>query len=257
MANDDLRVEIFDNGVAEIEMLRGPNNFFDVKLLLAIADSLELLAADSVRAAVLCSEGRHFCAGAQLGEATDNRGLEAGDGMHLYDAALRLFEQPLPIVAAVQGAAIGGGLGLALAADFRIAAPQARFSANFARLGFHHGFGMTVTLPAIIGMQAATRLLYTGERVTADQALLIGLCDAVEPLDGLRPAARSRAANIAASAPLAIRSIRKTMRQGLVEQVRAAVVHERKEQERLMKTADFKEGVTAVSERRDPQFLGV
>ena len=91
--------------------------------------------------------------------------------------ALRLFAAPLPVVAAVQGAAIGGGCGLALSADFRVATPQSRFSANFARLGFHHGFALTVTLPAVVGRQAAADLLLTGRRVGGEEALALGLCD--------------------------------------------------------------------------------
>src|SRR5439155_742096 len=80
----------------------------------------------------------------------------------------RLFAAAIPVVATVQGAAVGGGLGLALSADFRVASPDSRFWANFARLGFHHGFGMTVTLPALVGQQAALDLLYTGRRVPGE-----------------------------------------------------------------------------------------
>ena len=98
---------------------------------------------------------------------------------------MRLFRTRKPIVAAIQGAAIGGGLGVAMAADFRIAAPEARFSANFARLGFHHGFGLSVTLPAAVGGQHAAELLYTGRRITGDDAVAIGLVDRVVPLDRL------------------------------------------------------------------------
>ena len=88
---------------------------------------------------------------------------------------MRLFANPTPVVAAIQGAAVGGGLGLALMADFRVASPEARFSANFARLGFHHGFGLTVTLPRLVGQQRAAEMLYTGQRVKSDEALRIGL----------------------------------------------------------------------------------
>ena len=96
------------------------------------------------------------------------------DGTHLYDFAIRLFEQPLPIVAAIQGAAIGGGLGLAMAADFRVAAPEARFAANFALIGIHQGFALSVTLPAVVGQQAALDLLYTGRRVSGAEARALG-----------------------------------------------------------------------------------
>ena len=98
---------------------------------------------------MLCSAGRHFCAGANFADAGDS-GVPA-----LYAHAVRLFSASTPVVAAVQGGAIGGGLGLALSADFRVASPSSRFAANFARLGIHHGFGITVTLPATVGMQAS------------------------------------------------------------------------------------------------------
>ena len=160
------------------------------------------------------------------------------------------------MVAAVQGAAIGGGLGLAMAADFRVASPEARFSANFARLGFHHGFGLTVTLPAAVGQQRALELLYTGRRVAGEEALQMGLCDRLAPAGDLRARAHALAAEIAASAPLAVRSIRETMRGDLAGRVRAALVRERAEQERLNRTEDFREGVRATAERREAHFTG-
>jgi enoyl-CoA hydratase/carnithine racemase len=203
---------------------------------------------------MLCSEGKNFCAGADFG---DSAGALVGDGAaHLYDIAIRLFEQPLPMVAAVQGAAIGGGLGLALAADARIASPESRFSANFARLGFHHGFGLTVTLPLVAGHQAALDLLYTGRRVDGTAAYALGLCDELVSADDVRARAIARAGEIAASAPLAVRSIRNTLRGPVIEQLRAAMAHERAEQERLQQTADFHEGLAASRERRSPNFLG-
>jgi 2-(1,2-epoxy-1,2-dihydrophenyl)acetyl-CoA isomerase len=170
--------------------------------------------------------------------------------------AARLFEQPLPIVAAVQGAAIGGGLGLAMAADFRVASPQARFAANFALLGIHQGFALTVTLPAAIGQQAALDLLYTGRRVNGDEALALGLADELAEPDKVRDQAHAFAARIAASAPLAVRSIRETMRAPLVSQVRSAMARERGEQERLMDTSDWREGLAAVRDRRTADFTG-
>jgi enoyl-CoA hydratase/carnithine racemase len=167
-----------------------------------------------------------------------------------------MFATRKPIVAAVQGAAIGGGLGLALAADLRIAAPEARFSANFARLGFHHGFGLSVTLPLVVGAQRALELLYTGVRVPGEEALEIGLCDRLAPLARLRDEAHAFASEIAASGPLAIESIRATMRGDLTARIREATARERAEQERLQATTDFKEGTRAMAERRAPRFQG-
>ena len=192
-------------------------------------------------AIVLCSEGKHFCAGADFSGAAGRVGREGGP--HLYDVAIRLFEQPLPVVAAVQGAAVGGGLGLALAADFRVATPESRFAANFSQLGFHPGFGLSITLPCLVGQQAALDLLYTGRRIDGATALRIGLCDHLAAGEELRGRAAALAAEIAAAAPLAVRSIRRTLRHSLIDEVRAAMAHERDEQDRLQQTVDFREGV--------------
>ena len=249
----DLVVELGDDFVAVAEIRRAPNNFFDQTLIAQLADAFEKLDAEPrCRAAVLASEGKHFCAGANFASDVSLGAV----GNHLYDEAVRLFATRTPVVAAVQGAAIGGGLGLALWPDFRVAAPDARFSANFARLGFHHGFGLSVTLPRVVGQQRALELLYTGERIDGERAHAIGLVDRLAPLAQVREAARAFAAEIAASGPLAIDSIRETMRGQLAEEVRAATQRERAEQERLQHSADFKEGVAAMAERRPPAFRG-
>ena len=220
-------------------------------MLTGIADTLDELGNDSCRAVVLQSAGRHFCAGADLMAKT-----EPSAGPLLYDVVLRLFEAPIPIIAAVQGAAIGGGLGLALTADFRIASPEARFAATFARLGTHHGFGMTATLPLVVGFQTAQDLLYTGRRIDGAAAARLGLVDRLVPAAGLRAAALDLAADIASAAPLAVAAIRSTLRGPLRDAVRRAVALERDEQQRLSPTADFHEGVLAAAERRSPVFHG-
>ena len=244
-------VVLGDDCVAVVELQRPPDNFFDRALVAQLADALEALDRESgCRVALLCSQGKHFCAGADF----RGRPLEEDNGRHLYDEAVRVFSTKKPIVAAVQGAAVGGGLGLALAADFRIAAPEARFSANFAKLGLHHGFGMTVTLPRVVGQQHPLELLFTGKRLNGEDAYAIGLCDRLSPLAELRTQAHAFAAEIATSAPLAIESIRATQRGDLAEQVRRATTRERGEQERLQATQDFREGVRAMRERRPPGF---
>ena len=146
-------------------------------------------------------------------------------------------------MAAVQGSAIGGGLGLALAADFRVAAPSSRFAANFARLGFHQGFGISLTLPATVGRQRALELLTTGRRIDGHEALAIGLCDRLD--DDPRAGAHALAAEIAGSAPLAVRSIRAHC--GPTSWAGSAPwsTTSGTEQLRLMETADFREGIAA------------
>jgi enoyl-CoA hydratase/carnithine racemase len=254
----DVSVDVADDFVATIEIHRPPNNHFDVALIRSLAEALDALDADEgCRAALLCSEGKHFCAGADFGSRSLESNLGGGSqAAHIYQEAIRLFSAKTPIVAAVQGAAVGGGLGLALAADFRVACADARFTANFARLGFHHGFGLTVTLPAAVGQQRALEMLYTGRRVSGDEALRIGLCDRLVPIESVRDEAHKLAAEIASSAPLAVRSIRETMRGDLAGRIREATERERVEQERLYLTDDFKEGVRATAERRPPRFTG-
>lgn len=250
----DVHVRLGADFVALVEIRRGPNNFFDRAMIAGLCDAFEALMDDGrCRAIVLASEGRHFCAGANF---ADRDPADDGSGRHLYDEAVRLFETKLPVVAAVQGAAVGGGLGLALAADFRVAAPESRFSANFARLGFHHGFGLSVTLPRLVGQQAALELLYTGRRVKGDEAFAMGLCDRLIEAERLRAEAHALAREIAISAPLAIQSIRETHRGDLPAAIRAATDREKAEQARLQRTEDWREGTRAMSERREPEFEG-
>lgn len=256
-AVDDVGVE-FTGHVAVVELRRPPNNYFDLKLIDALADALERLDAEpGCRAITLCSAGRHFCAGADFGTvASDPTADPDQPNRHLYDAAVRLFRTTKPIVAAVQGAAIGGGLGLALAADFRVASTESRFSANFSQLGSHPGFGLTVTLPALVGQQRAMELLYSGRRVGGTEAHEIGLCDRLVDGDDLRGEAIALAQELATSAPLAIVAVRRTLRRGLPERVEAALATERAEQALLAGTADRLEGVAAAAERRAPRFIG-
>lgn len=236
--------------VAVVEMHRPPANFFNLELLTELADAvLSLDADDDVRSIVLCAEGRHFCAGADL------RGMDSNGLRTVYRQALRLFVGRKPIVAAVQGSAVGGGLGLAMAADFRVAASDARLTANFARLGFHQGFGLSVTLPRAVGGQRALELLYTGRNVGGSEAAAIGLVDRHVEGDP-REAALGLARELAASAPLAVTAIRSTMRRDLAAQVAAALDLEATAQTALLPTADFAEGIAASIGKRDPVFSG-
>lgn len=249
-----------DGRVGIVEIRKPPHNFFDVALINQIADALEAFDADDqVRSVLFCAEGKAFCAGADFSSRPDT-GLVTEEGgkvtKHLYKEAVRIFRTRKPIVAAIQGPAIGGGLGLALVADFRIAAPEARFSANFTRLGFHPGFGLTATLPRLVGQQKAQLIFYTGRRFTGEEAVAMGLADQLVPLAELRTTALALAAEIAVAAPLALQSTRETLRRGLADAVETATERELVEQEWQRRTADFREGVKAMAERRTPDFKG-
>ncbi|PRZ44403.1 enoyl-CoA hydratase/carnithine racemase [Antricoccus suffuscus] len=251
----DLTIDIADF-IATVEVHRPPANFFDVELISDLADTFEKLDKDpECRAIVLCSEGKHFCAGNDFSRSSNGAPRSSGGG-ELYKEAVRLFSAETPVVAAVQGAAVGGGLGLALSADFRVASPSSRFAANFTQLGFHQGFGLTVTLPRLVGQQAALDMILTGRRVKGDEAFAMGLCDELVPEEGLRAAARARALQLAASAPLAVVSARKSLRGDLADQVRIATDIELREQTRLRTTEDFREGIAASAARREPKFKG-
>ena len=250
--------------VGVVEIRRPPNNFFDAALIKEIAAAFEALDADAdCRALVLAAQGKAFCAGANFGDGgtldRDGSALLGGPTpgtAHLYMEGIRLFRTRKPIVAAVHGAAVGGGLGLAMVADFRVTCREARFCANFTRLGFHPGFGLTVTLPAVIGPTKAALMFYTSRRVRGDEAHAMGLADALVAQDEVRAAALALAAEIAENSPLGLIATRATMRGNLADRVREATDRELAEQTRLRQTEDFKEGVKAMSERRLPIFTG-
>ncbi len=145
----------FDGHVATVEMCKPPHNFFTIPLIRALADAFEDLEADRrCHAIVLAAQGSSFCAGADFSNREATPPQRSPRALNpIYDEALRMFACRKPVVAAVQGPAIGGGLGVALVADFRVTCAEAKFSANFNRLGFHPGFGLSATLPRLVGVQ--------------------------------------------------------------------------------------------------------
>tara|TARA_Y100001933_G_scaffold196077_1_gene196568 strand:+ start:4692 stop:5531 length:840 start_codon:yes stop_codon:yes gene_type:complete len=252
-----------DGHVMTVEIQRPPQNFFDHSLIGQIADAFqEADEDDDCRAIVLCSQGKHFCAGANFGSGKDDESGSADfteEGFRnttgiLYRNAARLFANTKPVVGAIQGAAIGGGLGLALVPDFRVACPEARFAANFVKLGIHQGFGISVTLPRIIGQQAAAMMLLTGRRIGGEEAHRMGLVDVLTDQASLRDEATALAREIAENAPLAVKSVRATLRADLAKEVATATEHELSEQQWLRATEDAQEGIRSVAERRPGNF---
>ncbi len=252
-------VQLTEHGhVSVVEMQRPPHNFFDAALVGALADAMEYLdAVDACRAVVLAAQGRSFSAGANF---QSDAGLALFDESSerraddLYAHALRLFRTRKPVVAAVQGPAVGGGLGLALVADFRVICENTRFSANFVKLGVHAGFGISHVLPRIVGRQHASMMLLTGRRIGPEQAMAIGLGDLMSTAEDIREDALALAGEIAEAAPLAVESTRETLRLGLADAVEERLQREFAEQMRLSNTEDHAEGVRAVTERRPGEF---
>jgi enoyl-CoA hydratase/carnithine racemase len=241
--------------VTTLTFERPPHNFVNEALLRELADAVAASDADAgCRAIVLASAGKNFCAGADFSGVGE--GTSVVDPEVLYRQAMRLFDGRKPMVAAVQGTATGAGAGLALVADFRIASEESRFSVNFNRLGFHPGFGLSHTLPRLIGVQKAALLFYSGRRVAGAEALSMGLVDEIAPPQLLLERAQALAAEIATAAPLAVQSTRTTLRLGFVDEVRRLNGIEMAAQKVHFAMDDFKEGVLAAAQRRIPVFHG-
>jgi len=244
-----------EGAVGVVEIQRPPHNFFDNSLINQIADAFEAFDKDmNIRAYVLCAQGKSFCAGADFANRPQTGSAESGK--HLYKEATRLFRSKKPSIAAVQGPAIGGGLGLAVMADFRVTCPEGRFAANFTRLGFHPGFSLTYTLPRLVGQQRANLMFYTGRRIGGEQAVEWGLADVLVPLSDIRKGAMDLAKEIAESAPLALMSTRETMRRAFADGAEAATERELTEQDWTRKTEDFKEGIKSYAEKRVGNWKG-
>lgn len=257
-ASDDGVTRERNGHVMVVRFGRPPNNFADLAMLEAIGAAFAEADADpEVRAILLCSTGSVFCAGADLVNANPvAEGVAPGARNPFYVAAAKLFAVETPVVAAIQGAAVGAGLGLALVADFRVGGPNAKFAANFVALGFHPGFGISAVLERVIGRQRALLMNLTARRIRVDEAAAWGLVDVVARDAALEETAMALAREIAAGAPLAVTSTRRTMRGDLAALVAAQTDHELTEQAWLQKTADFAEGVRAVAERRPGRFVG-
>ena len=257
---EGLRTEVHGN-VGVVIMDRPPHNFLNFRQIHDIADALEEMQNDmSIRCAVLAADGRSFCAGADFagdGVGGGDDEVVGGDAtLALYQGSGRLFDVTLPIVGAIQGPAVGGGLGLAMVPDIRITCPDARFSANFASLGIHQGFGMSVTLPQLLGPSRAAQVLYSAKRYKGEEAVAIGLADECVPSEQVKERALEVATEIAANAPLALRAIKSTLRLGLGDRVREITQREAQLQAELSASDDAKEGIAAVGERRAGNFKG-
>jgi len=247
-------VETWAPGVAGVLMTGDGRNPLDLDLVTELADALEGIDADPTwRAGVVASGDRHFCAGAT---AKFGAGDAAWSTPDLYRVVPRLFAVDLPIVVALNGAAIGGGAGLAMIGDWRQMAADARVQINFSRLGYTPGFGLTRVLPDLVGSHRAGDLLESGRSVDAGEALAIGLCDAVSDPELLMADATARASVMAEAAPLAARALKARRLAGLRAELPGVLDDELRLQERLKQTADYAEGMAAMRERRAPRFEG-
>lgn len=242
------------SGVRLVAMRGDGLNPLDLELITELVATLERLSGDlACRAVVLASDDRHFCAGAT---SKFSPGMKHWSTRDLYDLVPRLLGVDVPIVVAHNGAAVGGGLGLALIGDWRQMASNGRAHANFTRLGYTPGFGLTALLPHLIGAHRATEILISGRPVGADEALRIGLADGVSDPESLRDDAIERARVFAAAAPLATRATKRRQRAAIRAELTSVLGAELELQEQLKLTDDYTEGIAATAQRRDPEFRG-
>jgi enoyl-CoA hydratase/carnithine racemase len=213
------------------------------------------------RCLVLTGRGACFSAGADFKSGLARASAGTPRKPHemsyaMYAPFLGVLEVEVPVVAALNGHAVGGGFGLALLADLRIAASGAKYGANFARLGLHSGLGISYLLPRLVGLARASELLYTGRLVVGDEALAMGLVNAAVRDDEVLPHAMTLAESIASNAPYAVRTMKRTMRKFLAWDVKAAAWEEAYAQAASLQTNDAVEGMAALLEKRAPEFTG-
>lgn len=250
-------------GIGEITLNRPENrNAMTPDVLAGLAAAVERAKADpSLRCVVVTGRGKSFCAGADFKARREESPEAPHRAPHeraydTYAPFLSLLDLEVPTVAAMQGHAIGGGLGLAIVCDLRVANAAARYGANFVRLGLHPGMASTWLLPRLMGVPNAVELLLTGRLVDGAEAERRGLVHyAVEEARVLEKA-RELAREIAAAAPLAVRWAKRSIYEGLAWDPKTAARREAAVQSRSFETEDFREGVAALLAKREPKFGG-
>ena len=228
-------------------------NALNSQVLEDLNELLDLVNADEeIRALVLTGSGeKAFVAGADIAEMSTLTKTEGeAFGKKGNDVFRKLETLPIPTVAAVNGFALGGGCELSMSCDIRICADTAVFGQPETGLGITPGFGGTQRLARLVGPGMAKQLIYTAKNIKADEALRIGLVNAVYPLEELMPAAEKLAATIAKNAPIAVRACKKAINEGLEAKMDDAVVIEEKLFGSCFETADQKEGMGAFLEKR-------
>jgi enoyl-CoA hydratase/carnithine racemase len=220
----------------------------------------ELAAEPALRAVVLTGEGRAFSAGGDLDwleeRAQDKAQANAEEMRAFYRRYLSIRSLPVPVIAAVHGAAIGAGTCLALACDLRICGEDIKLGLTFVRLGLHPGMGATGLLPALVGHQTASRLLLTGDVIDGREAAALGIATEAVPRADVLPRATALARRIAEAAPVAVRSTVRSLRLQHEPALEKALWREADAQAHCYATADLRRGVAAVRNKETPVFLG-
>ncbi len=235
-------------------------NAMTPELLDAFSEAIGEARQDgAMRCLVITGSGRCFSAGADLRSSmqrSDLGGPSEEASFAMYEPFLQVLDVEVPVIAAMNGHTVGGGFGLALLADIRVANADAKYGVNFARLGIHSGLGISYVLPRLVGAANASELLFTGRLIRGSEALRMGLVTHAEEPDEVLPTAMQLARAIAGSAPKAVQQMKASIRRGLEWDIREAARREAALQAASLDTEDAKEGVAAILEKREPEFTG-
>jgi enoyl-CoA hydratase/carnithine racemase len=257
---DAVRYEAHDQ-IGVITLDRPDNrNSMTPELLDAFARASAAARADAgIRALVVTGTGTCFSAGADFTSGLQRGGEELAPherSYAMYEPFLSLLDVEVPIIGALNGHAVGGGFGLALVCDLRIAAVESKYGANFAAVGLAPGMAITHLLPRLVGVARASELLFTGRLVDGAEAERLGIVNRAVPSLQVMSEAMTLARTIAANAPFAVRATKSAIRRGLGMEVRAAARAEAREQAASLTMDDAREGMSALLAKRKPVFTG-
>lgn len=257
-----LVIDRLDNGVVLLTLnLPDRRNAMTDELTEAWHAAIAALRADrDVRVVVVTGAGTAFCAGGELSWLADSTTMTPDQlrtrMLTFYRAWLAIRSLDVPSIAAINGAAVGAGLAMALACDLRYATPEAGLSMPFTSLGIHPGMAATFLLPEVVGLPVAREMLLTGRVLRGSDALAVGLVNQLFPAESLGADVLGIAATIASRAPIATRLTRQALADGGHPTFDAALKWEAIAQPLTMATEDLREGIAAAKERRSPAFTG-
>ncbi|WP_435365441.1 enoyl-CoA hydratase/isomerase family protein [Haloarchaeobius sp. DYHT-AS-18] len=259
---DVVRVERPTEHVATVWLDRpDAMNAYNEALLTGLVAELEALDDDdSVRAVVLTGAGEAFCAGVDLTDMPLTPAMDFADyehGLGLFQDVVRTIRSlSLPVVAAVNGYALGAGCDTALACDFRMVSPDATMGETFIDVGFVPGDGGAYLLPRLVGEERAKELIFTGKKLTGEELVEWGLARSCEPAGDLRAAAESFAATLTEQPPVALAQSKRLVNESHEVDLETAFAHATRAQRICSQTRDHEEAVAAFQEDREPEFEG-
>lgn len=261
MSSSDKLLVTLEDGVKRITINRPEKrNSVDVETVELLHEAIQRSSKDDCKVVIITGSGDAFCAGADL-QATSERDIRNIDVTaslreHTNPTILAMRALPKPIIARVHGPAVGVGCNYALACDILIASEQAKLGQVFVKIGLMPDGGSTYFLPRRVGYAKAFELMATGDIITANEALALGLVNRVVPFEELDTTVNAMAARLAMAAPIALRKIKEGLNHGQNSDLASALDFEAVNQDACFHSADFMEGVAAFLEKRKPHFQG-